>query len=200
MVLTGIKAARPFRATLEKMATLTDTELPFRAAAILDDGRAVAMDGFLAQVVQQEQAAGRRVQGCVMHRPGRTEGCAATMWLVDVHNGERHLVSQPMGTGSKSCRADPQGFARASRIFRTAMVEAPDLVVCNRFGDLEAGGAGFHAELLEILAQGLPLLTTVAERNIEAWQAFTGGATVLPPDEAAVHAWVAQALAERHAA
>lgn len=173
---------------------------PPLAAAIVDDGSTVAMDGYLTQLVRHEQALGRRVQGCVMHRPGRTEGCAATMWLVDVHTGERHLVSQPMGTGSKSCRADPQGFARASRIFRTAMVEAPDLVVCNRFGDLEASGTGFRAELLEILAQGLPLLTTVAERNIEAWQAFTGGAIVLPPDEAAVHAWVAQALAERHAA
>jgi nucleoside-triphosphatase THEP1 len=173
---------------------------PPQAAAILDDGGTVVMDSFLTQLVRHEQALGRRVQGCVMHRPGRAEGCAATMWLVDVLTGEQHLVSQPMGTGSKACRADPQGFARASRIFRTALADSPDLVVCNRFGDLEAGGAGFHAELLEILAQGLPLLTTVAERNIEAWQAFTGGALVLPPDEAAVHAWVEQVLAEHHAA
>ncbi|MFZ5549435.1 MAG: DUF2478 domain-containing protein [Pseudomonadota bacterium] len=180
------------------MATFTDTELPFRAAAILDDGRTVAMDGFLAQVVRQEQAAGRRVQGCVMHRPGRAEGCASTMWLVDVHTGEQYLVSQPMGTGSTSCRADPQGFARASCIFRAALSGSPDLVVCNRFGDLEAGGEGFRAELLEILARGLPLLTTVAERNVGAWHAFTGGAPVLPPEDAAVHAWVSQALA--HAA
>lgn len=170
------------------------------AAAIVDDGGTTAMDGFLTQLVRHQQALGRRVQGCVMHRPGRTEGCAATMWLVDVHTGEQYLVSQPMGSGSKGCRADPQGFARASRIFRTALTASPDLVVCNRFGDLEAGGTGFRAELLEILALGLPLLTTVAERNIEAWRAFTGGAPVLPPEPAAVHAWVSQALCQRHAA
>lgn len=182
------------------MATLPHPSPAALAAAIVDDGHTVAMDGFLAQLVLHEQAIGRHVQGCVMRRPGRSEGCAATMWLVDVHTGEEYLVSRPMGSGSKACRADPQGFARASRIFRTALAESLDLVVCNRFGDLEARGEGFRAELLQVLAQGLPLLTTVAERNIEAWQAFSGGAPVLPPDEAAVQAWVSRALAERHAA
>lgn len=166
------------------------------AAAIVDDC-SLDMDAFLTRVVRGLQAQGHSVRGCVMKRPGRADGGGgcATMWLVDVHSGQEHLVSQPMGSGSTACRADPQGFARASALFRAALDARPDLVVSNRFGDLEARGEGFSAELLALLAQGQPLLTTVAERNVAAWQAFTGGTPLLTPQEAAVHGWLARALA-----
>jgi Protein of unknown function (DUF2478) len=170
--------------------TSPEPALP-HVAAIVDD-RGTVMDAFLAGIVRQLQAEGHALRGCLMQRPDAA-GCA-TMHLVDVHTGESYLVSQPMGSGSTACRADPQGFARASRIFQNALAEPPDLVVSNRFGDLEARGEGFSAELLALLAQGLPLLTTVAERNVPAWQAFTGGAVLLPPDEAAVLAWARGAI------
>ena len=163
------------------------------AAAILDD-RSVDIDAFLAGVVHEQLAAGRRVRGCLMTRPPREPACSATMVLVDINTSERYLVSQPMGADSKACRADPQGFARASRIFRRALEDSPDLVVSNRFGDLEVRGGGFSAELLELMSRELPFLTTVAERNVQAWQEFTGGAALLPADPVAVAAWVERAI------
>lgn len=77
---------------------------------------------------------------------------------------------------------------------RRAASEAPELVVSNRFGGLEAEGGGFCAELLDILAQDLPLLTTVAKRHVADWQRFTGGATVLPAQADVVAEWLAAAL------
>lgn len=168
------------------------TALPL-AAAILDD-RSIDIDAFLAQVVREQLAAGRRVRGCLMNRPPREPGCSATMVLVDIDTSERYLVSQPMGAESKACRADTRGFARASRIFRRALGESPDLVVSNRFGDLEVRGGGFSAELLELMSSEIPFLTTVAERNVQAWQEFTGGAALLPTNPVAVAAWVERAL------
>ncbi len=165
---------------------------PALAAAIVDD-RSVDMDGFLAQRVREQQALGLRVRGLLMRRPPRQAGCASTMHLVDIASGEDYLVSQPMGTASTSCRADPQGFARASRVLRDALAEAPDLIVSNRFGDLEIQRGGFVAELLEAMARGIPLLTTVAQRNAQAWQACTGGSVLLPADPAEVSAWIARA-------
>jgi nucleoside-triphosphatase THEP1 len=164
-----------------------------QAAAVVDDG-GIDVDALLAAVVRDIQGSGRSVRGLLMTRAGG-EGCAGDMVLVDVASGERYLVSQPLGPGSTSCRADPQGFARASRVLREALDQSPDLVVCNRFGALEAEGGGFAAEMLALMAQAVPLLTAVAQRNRDAWQRFSGGALLLAADPVAVHAWIGRVLA-----
>lgn len=163
------------------------------AAAILDDG-SVDVDGLLARIACQQRRAQRRVRGVVMTHPDGAAGCAGAMVLLDLDTLDEYLVSQPLGTASTSCRADPQGFARASEVFRRALAESPDLVISNRFGGLEAEGGGFRAELLELLVRGVPLLTVVAQRHLDAWLLFTGGATVLPASEQAVGEWLDRAL------
>lgn len=129
-----------------------------------------------------------------MTYPDTHAGRAGDMVLVDVHTGKPYLVSQRLGRGSGSCRSDPQGFARASRVLRDALAQSPDLVVCNRFGGLEIEGGGFSAELLELMSRGVPLLTVVATPYLEAWQRFTGGAEVLPAQPAAISQWLALVL------
>ncbi|MDN3918719.1 DUF2478 domain-containing protein [Roseateles violae] len=170
-----------------------DPEAPL-AAAIVDD-RSLDMDAFLTAIVRRQQALGLRLRGFLMKRPPRENGCAATMVLVDVNDASEYLVSQPLGSGSRGCRADPAAFARASQVLREALEQAPDLIVSNRFGDLELRRGGFSAELLAAMEHGIPLLTTVAQRNAEAWQQFSGAGRLLPPDEAAVSAWLAAAIA-----
>lgn len=164
------------------------------AAAILDDGTQ-DVDALLTQIVQEQQAAGRHVRGLLMTYPDGREGCAAPMVLVDLATRDEYLVSQPLGSGSTACRADVQGFARASRVMREALQAAPDLVVSNRFGGLESEGGGFAAELLDLMAHGVPVLTVVATRHLPAWERFTGAAAVLPADKAVVTAWLKQHLA-----
>jgi hypothetical protein len=171
-------------------------ETPLLAAAILDDG-SQDVDALLMATATRLRAAGRRVRGLVMTYPDGRESCAGRMVLVDIETGEATLVSQDLGHASNACRADPQGFALASASLRKALETGAELVVSNRFGGLEAEGGGFAAELLALMAQGVPLLTAVPVRHRAAWQTFTGGATVLPPDAEAVQAWLDQALASR---
>jgi len=166
------------------------------AAAILDDG-SVDVDALLAGTVAALRGAGRSVRGLLMTHPDGLVGCAAAMVLVDITTGTDYLVSQPLGRDSNACRADTQGFARASVVLRDALDAAPDLVVSNRFGGLEAEGGGFASELLALMAQGVPVLTVVATRHVATWQQFTGGAPVLAADAAAVQAWLGQVLAPR---
>lgn len=162
------------------------------AAAVLDDGT-VDVDALLARVVRDQKAAGRRVRGLLMTYPEGRDGCARPMVMVDVATGERYTVSQELGSGSTGCRADPHGFARASQVLDAAPKDA-ELIVCNRFGNFEADGKGFTAELLAILASGIPLLTAVAERHRDRWFEFSGGAAVLPADAQAIDAWLAALL------
>jgi hypothetical protein len=166
------------------------------AAAILDDG-SVDVDKLLAQVVAALRDAGRNVRGLLMTHPDGEMGCAAAMVLVDISTGADYLVSQPLGRDSNACRADTQGFARASVVLRDALAAAPDLVVSNRFGGLETEGGGFASELLALMAHGVPVLTVVAPRHLATWLQFTGGAPVIAADAAAVQAWLDQALASR---
>lgn len=166
-----------------------------RAAAIRHDG-SCDVDALLAEVAEAQRRRGRRVRGLLMAPAASGGDCLVEMVLVDVDKRDGYLVSQPLGRDSKACRADPQGFARASMVLRSAAAEEPDLVVCNRFGKLEAEGGGFSAELLEILSRDIPLLTVVSHHLVDDWQRFTGGeAALLPPTRAAVDAWLARTLA-----
>jgi hypothetical protein len=170
-------------------------ELPL-VAAIRHDGSS-DIDELLAGFAEQQRQAGRKVLGLVMTHRDHAEGCRASMVLTDIDTGDEYLVSQPLGADSTACRADPQGFAQASRVLRDALERSPDLVVCNRFGALEAEGGGFAAELLALLAQGIPVLTVVGPRHAAAWQRFVGEATALAGDPAAWRAWLDTVMLRR---
>ena len=170
-----------------------ETDAGPRAAAILDDGSGSA-DALLASIASAQRRAGRRVRGLLMTHPVGAQNCAAAMVLVDLETHEEYLVSQPLGQDSQACRADPQGFARASVVLRRAADEHADLVISNRFGGLEAGGGGFCSELLELMSLDVPVLTVVSPRHVEAWQEFTGGATVMQPRAEAIDRWLAQTV------
>lgn len=165
-------------------------------AAILHDG-STDIDAALAVFVDQQRDAGRRIFGLLMSSRCHEVGCQASMVLTDIDSGVEYLVSQPLGAGSNACSADPRGFARASGVLRDALDRQPDLVISNRFGSLEAENGGFVAELLALLAQGIPVLTVVSTRHLEAWRRFVGEASLLTSDPAAWSAWLDDVLARR---
>jgi len=168
-------------------------------AAICHDGRS-DIDGLLVAFAEQQRLAGRRVLGLVMRRRDPGEGCKSAMVLTDIDTGDEYLVSQALGSGSASCSADPQGFALAGRVLRDALEQQPDLVVCNRFGSLEAENGGFVAELLALLERGIPVLTVVAPPHLAAWKRFIGDAPLLPVDPDAWAAWLDAGLLRRRLA
>jgi nucleoside-triphosphatase THEP1 len=155
------------------------------------------VDERLRAFAQAQRRAGRRVLGLVMAHRRRDGHGHSEMVLGDVDTGQEYLVSQPMGAGSDACCADPQGFAQASRVLRDAAQRRADLVVCNRFGALEAQNGGFVAELLALLEQGTPVLTVVAPRHLAAWQRFAGDAVALSDDPSSWAAWIDSVLRQR---
>lgn len=171
------------------MSSVPPVETALAAAAIRHDG-SVDVDALLWAVADEQRALGRRVHGLLMTYPEGEGKVCGPMVLVDYDRGTRYTVSQALGSGSSSCRADTQGFARASEVLRRALREKPDLVVVNRFGSLESLGGGFTAELAELMTAGIPLLTAVLTRYEQAWMAFTGGTTLLEPRPQVVRAWI----------
>lgn len=147
-------------------------------------------DRVLHAFVADLQRRGLCVRGLAQEMCATDDGC--TVSLIDLENGERYGISQNLGRLSASCTVDPRGLADASVVLRRIVAEGADLAVFNRFSGMEAGGAGFAGEMLEIMSRGIPTLVIVRQKWLPAWREFTGGlACELPPDNTAIAAWFA---------
>lgn len=148
------------------------------------------IDALLSEFVARLQEQGVRVGGVVQHNLMFKEGCAEEMEFVDLLSGERYSMCQSLGSGSEACRLDTDALARAAMGVRQAVEAQVDLVVVNKFGAREAGGEGLRDEIALAVMSGLPLLTSVGERFVADWNAFTGGeTTLLPANLEALSAW-----------
>lgn len=146
---------------------------------------------FFAQVARRIEGAGVAAAGLLQHslQGGASDRCMFEM--EDLGAGRRYPISQDLGPESSACAIDHAAVAAASVVLRRAIASRPDVVLVNKFGALEAAGEGLRQEMTEIVAAGLPLLTTVNREHLADWRGYVGttGAE-LPMDVDAVLAWV----------
>lgn len=167
---------------------------PPRIAAIVHADRRAA-DVLVGAFATGLMRAGHAVHGLIQRRP--PTGKTGTV-LIDLHGGTHHPLFQNLGSGSESCSVDTDSLAMASLALRRALEAHADLAIANRFGPLEASGGGLAAEMLALMAEGIPFLTIVADDHLPAWRHFTGGAGVeLPAGRAALDGWFAALTRER---
>lgn len=158
-------------------------------------------DGLLAEFARHLRERGWRVRGLVQDNTARSNSCGRQMVLIDLDDDRRFVISQDLGPGSVSCCVDPGEIAAASGALRRGLTEGADLVVANRFGELEAAGGGLAAEMLALMAGGIPLLTVVGDKFLTDWRRFSGNAArELPPQRAALEAWFDGILQHRKTA
>lgn len=97
------------------------------------------------------------------------------MGIINLANGKYHSIAQYLGVHNSSCCLDSAAVSQASQVLAQARQSAPDLILVNRFGKLEAEGLGFASEMLEIMSAAIPLMTIVPERFLTPWRQFCGG-------------------------
>lgn len=154
-----------------------------------------AADVLLLDFCQRLQGAGWRVGGLVQQRlPAPGSGGKPPLGLTDLRTGQTFPISQKLGPLSRSCSLDPGAIAQASSALRQALADRVQLAVTNRFGELEATGGGYVAEIAALADVGVPVLTVLASKHLDAWRRFTGGlGAELPPQQDALRHWLAQA-------
>jgi uncharacterized protein (DUF4213/DUF364 family)/nucleoside-triphosphatase THEP1 len=158
-------------------------------AAVLHDDD-VDVTEFLPELAERFKDGGVEVRGLVQRDTPNERGGHRHMDLVDVESGEAFRISEDLGKGSTSCCLKVAGLAEASHVLRRALEDRADLVLINRFGGQEIDGKGFSEDMLNLMAEGVPLLTVVAGRHKAFWHQFTGGCGVfLPPDAEAIERW-----------
>ncbi len=162
---------------------------PDRVAAIVyrskDD-----VDTLLADFAQGLVRAGERVGGIVQHNVKDGGGCQVGMEAIDLMSGRAISICQPLGSGAMACKLDAAGLAEAAVAVARAIEAGVDLIVINKFSKQEAAGEGLRDELADAIAAGIPVLTAVPEKCLDAWSAFSGDiGTRLPCERQAMEAW-----------
>ncbi|MGJ3262205.1 MAG: DUF2478 domain-containing protein [Salinarimonas sp.] len=171
------------------------TDAPRIAALVYT--RQEPVSALMADFAARLRAKGHRVAGLVEAELAADACLRGDMALRDLTSGAVVSICQDLGPGARGCRVDPRGLAEAGARLAAGLEAVPDCMIVNKFGKLEAEGAGLAAEIGACVAAGVPLVIGVPARFREAWNAFAGGLdTPLPCTAAALDAWWLSVCAE----
>ena len=172
---------------------MPNTDFPKIAAIVPQPGQRA--DAMLREFITRLQTQGFRAKGLIQEACPDSWGCKFS--LIDLETGKRYPISQNLGSQSTACSLDVAGIADATIVMRRVAMNGADLAVFNRFSGLEAEGEGFAAEMLEVMSQGIPVITIVQAANLPAWRQFTGGmACELDANPNELARWAAAVLFE----
>ncbi|RTL48700.1 MAG: DUF2478 domain-containing protein [Bradyrhizobiaceae bacterium] len=162
---------------------------PNRVAAIIyrseDD-----VDTLLADFAETLVRSGERIGGIVQRNVKDSSGRQVGMQAIDLMTGREISICQPLGSGAMACKLDAAGLAEAALAVTRAIAADVDLVVINKFSKQEAAGEGLRDELADAVAAGIPVLTAVPDKCLEAWNDFTDGiGTSLLCERSAIEGW-----------
>jgi drug/metabolite transporter (DMT)-like permease len=131
-----------------------------------------------------------RLAGVVAESHGLADRFCEAGYLRNLATGARFSIFHDLGPRTAECHLDGVGVAAAAAAVQDDIAAGCDLVVLNKFGQLEATGVGLADAFLAAVATHLPLLTSVSPAHDQAWRQFAGRQyEVLPADLAAIDLW-----------
>jgi len=144
--------------------------------------RGFDINGILRAVVKSVQGKGVSVGGVLQEFEFRPNGCCAQLNIVDIRTGKTERITQDRGRESRGCKLDPRGLAAISHCITEAIDADVNLVIINKFGRAESEGDGLLSCIADAICAGVPILTTVREPYVAAWNLYHGGLAIeLPP-------------------
>ena len=139
--------------------------------------------------VEKQKLLNTRVGGVLQEALLNSEGEVVGLNAVDVLTNRRIPITRPVKNDDE-CGLDVSALAETTGIIQDAINDRLDLVVVEKFGELEQNGKGLIDEILQTIAEGIPLLISVPEAALPAWQDWSGElGSVLPFTEEAFQQW-----------
>ena len=140
------------------------------------------------------RARGISVGGLLQRRGDRMASGKCGMWLDDIATGATIRLDEPRGAGAGACMLDTDALARAAWLLRHHIDAGISVIIVNRFGGMEADGAGLRAEIAEAICAGAVVLIPVRADRLAALEAFLGcAATLLPQTASGIAGWAERA-------
>lgn len=171
---------RPCRppAPSDLVSVLAPVQAPWLRPGVVVHEPMAPVDGLLADFALRLRARGFNVTGYVQrNNAGGAEmghGCASRIEFFDIATGKVVAVQR----------------SEAEFYLRKAMREDADLLVISRFQAFQSASRTVNASMGTGLAQGMPVLTSIAGRCIQKWQGAMGpNGTMVAPDLASLWRW-----------
>lgn len=164
----------------------SQTITPFAAAVYNPDtGDRMA----LLKFVDGLKARNIRIGGVLQEAIFDANGDIAGLNAIDVSNDHRIPISRP-AKNDDECGLDVSALAQTTEIIRQAISDNVDLMVVEKFGELEQDGKGLIDEIMQTIVEGIPLLISVPQAALPIWQERSGElGTVLEFSEDAFETW-----------
>jgi hypothetical protein len=132
-----------------------------------------------------------RLAGLIAEDHGLPDRACSAGFLRNVASGERFSIFHDLGPGSTVCHLDGMGALTAAQSVQRDIAAGCDLVLLNKFGKLEADGAGLFAAFSAVLDTGIPLLTSLPPAFEPAWTKLTGRPfSIVRADVDEIGAWL----------
>lgn len=145
----------------------------------------LALSKFAVRLRSKGINVGGVLQEAIFNSDGEISGIDA----IDVSTGQRYPISRPAATAG-DCGLDVSALTETTGIIRRAIGDQCDLIVIEKFGEMEQGGKGLMDEIMQTIMEGIPLLISVAESALPIWQERSGElGQVLDFDENAFETW-----------
>jgi nucleoside-triphosphatase THEP1 len=143
----------------------------------------------LLRFVEKQKALQTRVGGVLQEAIFDENGLIIGLNAVDIATGDRIPITRPVKKDG-GCGLDVSALVQTAAIINNAIDDRLDLVVVEKFGELEQNGQGLIDEILQTIAAGIPLLISVPESALPLWQDRSGEfGAVLPFNEEALRQW-----------
>jgi nucleoside-triphosphatase THEP1 len=142
--------------------------------------------------------AGRGIRCCgtIQINSARADAGPCDMDVRVLPQGVVLRISQNLGSFARGCRLDPAALETAVGLVETALSSGADLLIINKFGKHEAEGRGFRDVIAKAVEMDIPVLVGLNRLNQPAFEIFAEGLAVpLPPEPAALMAWVEEVTA-----
>ena len=175
-------------ANRDNLARMSSEEFvtPFAAAVYGPDTEdRAAMHHFAVWLGDRGVRIGGLLQEAVLNAAGEVVGLNA----IDGATGDRTAITRPVQQ-SDECTFDIAALTEATGIIRHAIEQRVDLVLVEKFGEKEQEGQGLMDEVLQTIAEGIPLLIAVPAAALPLWQERTGElGSVLEFEQSAFEQW-----------
>ena len=160
------------------------------ALAAIQYERDFDINGLLSKIVKSLKKKGVVIGGVLQESEFRPNGGCVRLNIVDIRTGKTERITQDRGRESRGCKLDPRGLAAISHCITDAIDADVDLVIINKFGRAESEGDGLLFCIADAISAGVPILTTVREPYVAAWNLYHGGLAIgLPSRIDAILQW-----------